>query len=113
VSEYRNKTKENRIMVATMDQMNLLDYGFEELSNDELLAVDGGGILNTVIGIASIAVGTILIANAVVLGVAAGIGASVVGTPIIGVCAGIAAGAGVVVAGAAIIDFGYYMLNKK
>jgi bacteriocin-like protein len=30
-------------MTATMTEMNLLDYGFEELSNDELQAVEGGG----------------------------------------------------------------------
>ncbi|MDR0906634.1 MAG: hypothetical protein LBN00_10780 [Oscillospiraceae bacterium] len=29
-------------MVTTANEMNLLDYGFEELSEDELLAVDGG-----------------------------------------------------------------------
>ncbi|MDR0906630.1 MAG: bacteriocin [Oscillospiraceae bacterium] len=32
-------------MTATMTEMNLIDYGFEELSEDELQAVDGGDAL--------------------------------------------------------------------
>ncbi|MDR0906627.1 MAG: hypothetical protein LBN00_10745 [Oscillospiraceae bacterium] len=30
-------------MITTANEMSLLNYGFEELSNEELLAVDGGG----------------------------------------------------------------------
>ncbi|MDR0906636.1 MAG: bacteriocin [Oscillospiraceae bacterium] len=35
-------------MTTTMTEMNLLDYGFEELSEDELHKVEGGNIFTEI-----------------------------------------------------------------
>jgi bacteriocin-like protein len=86
--------------------------GFEELTEQELFAVNGGGALQTVLGIGLVVLGCVVIAHAPVIGVAAGIGASVVGTPLVGICAGIAAGATMVAGGAAMIDYGLSLLKR-
>lgn len=74
---------------------------FIEMKNYECSEINGGGFAQAV----AATVGTIMIGAAPVIGVATGIGASMVGTPLVGISAGVAASAGVVAAGAACLDY--------
>jgi hypothetical protein len=74
---------------------------FLSLSQSELENVDGGSWLK----IGAAVLGCVIIATSFAVGVAAGIGASVVGSPAVGVCAGIAATAGLVSIGASLLDY--------
>ncbi|MEK5420118.1 hypothetical protein BSK49_07585 [Paenibacillus odorifer] len=80
----------------------LKNNNFIELTNDELMFVDGGGVWQALVG----AAGAIAIGAAPLVGVLAGIGGSVVGTPVIGVAAGISASAAMVSSGAYMLDYG-------
>ncbi|GMK41992.1 hypothetical protein PCCS19_50510 [Paenibacillus sp. CCS19] len=84
-----------------MTAMILKNNHFIELTNDEMMSVDGGGLWKAIVASA----GAICIGTAPLVGIVAGIGGSVVGTPLVGVGAGIAAGAGMVSAGAAMLDY--------
>lgn len=85
-----------------MENVMTMTNGFVELSAMDMCDINGGGkILKALAATA----GCVCIGWAPVVGVAAGIGGSVVGTPVVGVCTGIAAGAGMVSAGAALLDY--------
>ncbi len=86
-------------------ELVLNDVMFEELSFEEIMGIDGGGWFDFVKG-AAIVVGAVMCATSLAVGAAAGIGASVVGTPVVGVAAGVAATAGMIAVGTQLIDFG-------
>jgi len=79
----------------------VLSNGFFEMTSQEMDMVTGGGVLQALAAFG----GTVLIGISPAVGVAAGIGASVVGTPVIGVSAGVAAGAGLAATGAGLLDW--------
>ncbi len=81
--------------------MSLNNFVFSELTSEEIISIDGGGWTQNLAAVA----GGFCIGFAPVVGVVAGLGASVVGTPIIGVSAGIGAASGMVAAGAAMMDY--------
>lgn len=74
---------------------------FIELSSDEMMFVDGGGLWKAIVATA----GAVAIGAAPLVGVVAGIGGSFVGTPLVGVAAGVAAASGMVSAGASMLDY--------
>ncbi|RJE88774.1 hypothetical protein D3P07_12415 [Paenibacillus sp. 1011MAR3C5] len=74
---------------------------FVELTSDEMMFVDGGNIWKGLAG----AAGAILIGAAPLGGILAGIGGSVVGTPVVGVAAGIGTAATMVSYGANLLDY--------
>lgn len=73
---------------------------FVELTSDEMMFVDGGSIWKALEATA----GALLIGAAPLGGILAGIGASVVGTPVVGVAAGIGAAATMVSYGSSLLD---------
>jgi|BioPla2DNA2_1021312.scaffolds.fasta_scaffold195093_2 hypothetical protein len=75
--------------------------GFYELNYNDLQAIDGGEILKILAATA----GAICIAIAPMVGIAVGVGASIVATPVVGVSAGIGAAATMVSAGATLLDY--------
>lgn len=79
--------------------------GFTTLTTGEMYFIDGGGVLEFIKG-AAVVVGTVMCATCIATGAVAGIGASIIGTPAVGVCAGIAAGAGQFSAGTTLIEYG-------
>lgn len=85
-----------------MENVMTMTNGFVELSAFEMDEINGGGAILKALAATA---GCICIAWAPVVGVAAGIGGSVVGTPVVGVCTGIAAGAGMASAGCALLDY--------
>ncbi|WP_094551266.1 hypothetical protein [Petroclostridium xylanilyticum] len=74
---------------------------FVNLTNEELMVVDGGGFWQVTAATA----GAVCIGIAPVVGVVAGIGGSVVGTPVVGVAIGVGAASGMVAAGASMLDW--------
>lgn len=76
--------------------------GFNELTTEEMLLVNGGGALWKALVATA---GAVCISVAPVVGILAGMGASVVGTPIIGAAAGVGAAATLVSAGASMLDW--------
>lgn len=83
-----------------MNEKVVLSNGFCEMTQSEMIEIDGGGWCQA--GAAFL--GTVLIGIAPAFGVATGIGASAA-TPIIGISAGVGAYATVSAAGAACLDY--------
>lgn len=81
--------------------MMLKNNHFIELTSDEMMSVDGGGLWKALAATA----GSLMIGTAPLVGIVAGIGGSIVGTPLVGVGAGITAAAGMVAAGSAVMDY--------
>ncbi|MDQ2085162.1 hypothetical protein RBH29_01765 [Herbivorax sp. ANBcel31] len=79
----------------------LNNSSFVELTNEDMMLVDGGSLGKALAATA----GAVCIGIAPVVGVIAGMGGSVVGTPVVGVAAGVAAGAGMVAAGSNMLDW--------
>lgn len=78
---------------------------FYEFNQRELIQINGGGLLDDIIRVGAATVGTVLVATAPLAGFAAGVGGSVVATPLVGVGAGIGAAATFAGAGAACLDY--------
>ncbi|MEK4849010.1 hypothetical protein NST04_03925 [Paenibacillus sp. FSL H7-0756] len=81
--------------------MILKNINFIELTNDELIFVDGGGVWQALVG----AAGAICIGTAPLAGVIAGITLGVAGSPLVGVGAGIAAAGSMASAGSSMLDY--------
>jgi len=85
-----------------MDTIAFDNNSFAEMCLEEVYIYEGGVWYKVLANVA----GSTIIAVSGAVGVAAGLGASVVGTPVVGVAAGIGATAGMVSAGAALLDYG-------
>jgi len=92
--------------LAMEKDFRLSDSVFTTLSNEELLFLDGGGPLNTIVGIGALVVGTVVVASAPFVGVMTGVLTSAAATPVVGIGAGIAAGAATAGFGMTLIEFG-------
>ncbi|SFU40608.1 bacteriocin-type signal sequence-containing protein [Clostridium sp. DSM 8431] len=77
------------------------NLNFSVLNEQDLNSINGGGWKQA--GAAFLEM--VIIGAAPIIGTATGIGASVIGTPAIGIYAGIASGSGAVAAGSACLDY--------